>query len=45
MTVGVLAPERISAYASAMQLIFDIDDRVRLPWRFFGRERLLCADR
>ncbi|RYH04620.1 hypothetical protein EU805_02620 [Salipiger sp. IMCC34102] len=26
-----------------MTMIFDMDDRARLPWRFFGADRTILA--
>jgi hypothetical protein len=33
----------IRRYLRAMIRFFDIDDRARLPWRFFGATRAILA--
>ncbi len=36
---------RQSAYVRPMTRIFDLDEHVRLPWRFYGAMRAILASR
>jgi len=38
-----LASERDREYLGPMNRIFDMDDRARLPWRFYGARRSVRA--
>jgi hypothetical protein len=38
-----LSRRRFAARQAPMRRVFDIDDRVRLPWRFHGRDLSLFA--
>jgi len=38
-----LACLRLPVYLTLMQKVFDMDDRARLPWRFFGARCTILA--
>lgn len=38
-----LAAKASALYFHAMMVIFDMDDRARLPWRFFGAMHTVLA--
>jgi hypothetical protein len=38
-----LAAKPSALYFHAMMVIFDMDDRARLPWRFFGAMHTVLA--
>ncbi len=38
-----LAAAAPALYPSGMTLVFDMDDRARLPWRFFGATHSILA--
>ena len=42
-TVCYLASGPLPVYLNPMQRVFDMDDRARLPWRFFGARGTILA--
>ncbi len=38
-----IAKSRRRAYLTGMIRFFDMDDRARLPWRFYGQARSVLA--
>ncbi|EYD73105.1 isopropylmalate isomerase [Limimaricola hongkongensis] len=36
-------PQGPTEYLDGMTRVFDMDDRARLPWRFFGATRTILA--
>jgi hypothetical protein len=40
---GRLSRAGLGCKGRSMQMFFDMDDRARLPWRFFGAARSILA--
>jgi len=38
-----LAGTCVPVYLGAMKMVFDMDDRARLPWRFYGASCTILA--
>ncbi|MFT6074295.1 MAG: hypothetical protein ACJAZ1_001211 [Yoonia sp.] len=38
-----LAADALPVYLKLMKKVFDMDDRARLPWRFFGARSTILA--